>query len=278
MEENSVNKSVVIFLLSICVISLCLGIFANYRLIVISKENQRIKEQEKEKDKVYGVEEKEKELTDDSIMNVIKRNQVVLKNYTYDQISFKKSRIYEKDQNSNDLVDSQKLIAVLYTLFENDKAYEELDSNKYPNIVPNPEGSTLIINADSVKKLYKDVFGGELDINIKLPDDISNNFYYSNEYDVYVINGGFGGSCNDGSLTYDYKYTNDSSNIYVYSAHAYYKNCPYEVYKDFDKNEKYEAQDNLELGENNYQDFYKYRITYKKEGNKYFFAKIEKIK
>lgn len=273
MEENSVNKSVVIFLLSICVISLCLGIYANYRLIVITRENKELKE--KEKDKVYGVEEEETELIDEKVLDTIKRRQVVLKNYTSDDISSIKSRIYEKNQNSKDLLEEQKILAVLYTLFNNDKNYEELDRNKYPNIVSNSEASTLIIKMEDVNKLYTEVFGGKLDTNTKISND---SFYYNAEYDVYVINAGFGGACSDGSLTYDYKYTFDSANVYVYSTHAYYKNCPYELYKDFNMTDKYDTVEPIELGENNYQDFYKYRITYKKKGNNYTFAKIEQIK
>ena len=70
----------------------------------------------------------------------------------------------------------------------------------------------------------------------------------------------------------------DSANVYVYSAHVYYKNCPYEVYKDFDKKEKYEAGESLEINESNYQDFYNYKVTYKKDGSNYVFEAIEKIK
>ena len=269
MEENSVNKSVVIFLLSICVISLCMGIYANYRLIVISKENQKIKEQEKKKEKVYGVEDEEKEITDGKVLELISKRQEVLKNYTSDQISNKKARIYEKDQNSKELIGENKLVAVLYTLFEDNSSAVELDTAKYPN--------TLILQPDLVKKLYKETFGEELDSSIKIPEDIKDSFYYSDEYGVYVINSGFGGACLDGSITYDYKYTEDSANVYIYSAHAYYKTCPYEVYKDFDKTEKYETDKIIRISENNYEDFYNYKITYKKDGNNYIFAKIEKI-
>lgn len=276
-EDNGVYKNVVIFLLSICVISLALGIYANYRLIVISKQNEQENKDKNEKIEVIGVEE-ETEINDELVLDAIKRRQIVLKNYTDDQLTFKKSKIYEKDITSKELEEERKLVAVVYTIFENDKNYELLDREKYPNIVPNRDGNTVIIGGDIVKGLYSDVFGGNLDTNISFPETIKEQFYYNQEYDLYVINTGFGGSCVDGTITYDYKYMEDSENVYVYSTYAYYKNCPYEVFKDLNMTEKVEGDNSFELNNDNYESFNKYKITYKKDGNKYIFKNIELIK
>ncbi len=280
MEDNSVNKSVIIFLLSICIISLGLGIYANYRLIKINRDNKVAEKKKKVEDNKNKDNNKdvEKEIKSQELLNMIKDKQVVLKNYTSDDISFKKARIYDNNVDNKSLEEDKKLVAVIYTLFENDKKYEELDKNKYPNITPNAEGSTLIISSTDVKDLYSKTFGGELDVNTSLPEDLKNNFYYNAEYDVYVINAGFGGSCTDSTLTYDYKYTEDFKHVYVYSAMAYQANCPYEIYKENDKQNKYEYDGNeFMLDETNYKDFNQYKITYLKNNENYVFDKIEKI-
>ncbi len=268
MDEHGIYKSVVIFLLTICVISLALGIYANYRLIVINRENH----QEKENDN------KEVEIKDNITIDKIKRNQTVLKNYTGDQFTFVKSRIYEKDMTSKDLDEEKKLVAVIYSLYNEFDSFVELDSSKYPNITPNEEGATKIIEAKEVKELYENVFNGKLDVNTEFPEDVKNNFYYNSEYDIYVVNAGFGGTCGDGTLTYDYKYTEDKNNVYVYSSFAYVKNCPYEVYKDLEMKDKYEAEESFELNNDNYKDFNKYKITYKKDKSNYIFDSIKVLK
>ena len=93
-----------------------------------------------------------------------------------------------------------------------------------------------------------------------------------------VVNAGFGGTCGDGTLTYDYKYTEDKNNVYVYSSFAYVKNCPYEVYKDLEMKDKYEAEESFELNNDNYKDFNKYKITYKKDKSNYIFDSIKVLK
>ena len=161
MDESGVNRSVVIFLLTICVISLGLGIFANYRLIKINRDNNKQVEKKKEekKKKDNNVITKNEDNTKELIMD----KQIVLNNYTSSQYLFKDSQIYEKDSTNEELDSSKKLVAVLYTLSFDKRVFESINEELYPNIKLSGEGTTSVIPAIKVKELYNDVFGEELD-------------------------------------------------------------------------------------------------------------------
>jgi len=277
MDESGVNRSVVIFLLTICVISLGLGIFANYRLIKINRDNNKQVEKKKEekKKKDNNVITKNEDNTKELIMD----KQIVLNNYTSSQYLFKDSQIYEKDSTNEELDSSKKLVAVLYTLSFDKRVFESINEELYPNIKLSGEGTTSVIPAIKVKELYNDVFGEELDTSISLPETVAKNFSYNSEYDVYVEYGGFGGTCSNSTLTYDYDYKKEDNKYYVYTAVAYEYECPYSIYKNPNKQDQYEYDgDSFELNDKNYKDFNQYKITYVDNNGNYVFEKIEKIK
>lgn len=281
------NTKPIIFVSIICLISIVACIWSNYRLIKLSKEreNEKVEEkvkpknEEKKKEEEKPVVEEEKDITDEAKLNMLKSKQSVLKNYTSDQIISIKSRIYERDLTSKDLIEERKLISVLYSLY-NDKKYEELDKTKYPNINQESDGPIYIISLDSVKELYSGLYGGNIDTSITFPSGVKEHFAFNSEYNVYVVSTGFGGTCMDHSQTYDYAFKEDSNNLYVYSSFAYESNCPREVYKDLEKTEKYSttADESFTLDESNYEQFHHFKITYTKKGDNYIFDKIEKIK
>jgi hypothetical protein len=274
-----------IFVSIICILSIAACIWSNYRLAKLSKQN---KEDTKVEEKVEPKKEEEKEepvieeteITDETKIEVLKNKQIVLNNYTSDQIIFKRSNIYERNLNSIDLIEERKLVSVIYTLYE-DKKYEELDKNKYPNIEANKDGATFIISTDLVKELYTNVYGGNLDISTTFPEGIKDSFYYNQEYNVYVVNAGFGGTCGEYTKSYDYDYKEDPTHLYVYSTFAYYE-CiggNNTIYKDFMKTENYSTSDSdFVLNDSNYEQFHHYKITYLKKGDNYIFDKIEIIK
>lgn len=271
------NTKPIILVTMICLLSLAGCIYSNYRLKRIVAENKsktELKEKQKSKEKTSNEEEK---LTDTELINTIKSKQIILNNYTNSDIVNKKSYIYEKNITNKELDESKKLVAIIYTLFEEEK-YTLLDSSKYPNIEQNPDGTTNIIEENVVKELYKNTFGTDLNVNTPFPETIKESFYYNDEYKVYVINGGFGGACSEGTKTYDYDYKEDNNNIYVYTSVAFYKGCPQEIFKDIEFKEQYSTtEESFDLNEKNYNEFYKYKITYKKNNNNYIFEKIEKI-
>ena len=271
-----------IFVSLICILSIVACIWSNYRLVKLSKQN---KEEPKVEEKVKPKKEEKEEpvieeikITDETKLELLKNKQKVLMNYTSSDIVGIISNIYERDLTSEDLIEERKLVSVIYTLFKDEK-YEALDKNKYPNIEVNPDGATDIISVDSAKELYTDVYGGNLDISTTFPENIKKSFYYNQEYNVYVVNAGFGGACMDGTRNYDYDYKEDPTHLYVYSSFAYLDNCPFEVYKDINKTEKFSVTGtDFVLDGSNYEQFHQFKITYLKKGDNYIFDKIEKIK
>ena len=276
------NTKPIILVTMICLLSLAGCIYSNHRLKRIVEENKsktELKEEQKSSKKISNekISNEEKKLTDTVIISIIKSKQKILNNYTDSDIVNKKSFIYEKNITNKELDETKKLVAIIYTIFEEEK-YTQLDSSKYPNIEQNPDGATNIIEENVAKESYRNTFGTDLNVATPFPDAIKNNFYYNDEYKVYVINGGFGGACSEGTKTYDYDYKEDDNNIYVYTSVAYYKGCPQEVFKDIEFKEQYPiTEEPFDLNEKNYNEFYQYRIAYKKNNNNYIFEKIEKI-
>lgn len=271
----------------VCIISIAACIWSNYRLIMISKQNKdnKIEEkvkptEEKKEKKEEPVKEEEVNITDETKLALIKKKQSILRNYTSDPIAYIKSRIYERNLTSQELIEERKLTSIIYSLFLEGK-YEKLDQTKYPNIKPGKDGATELMTADSVKALYKDMYGNNLDTSTTFPEEIKESFYYSPEYNVYVINAGFGGACGERTTTFDYAFKEDSNHAYVYSSFAYIE-CRTSntfIYKDFMKNETYSADGaSFELNSTNYEQFHQFKITYAKKGDNYIFDKIEEIK
>lgn len=202
----------------------------------------------------------------------------VLEYYSNEHIIGHLSHIYEKDATVLELDPSMKLISVLYYASFGDGYYsfEEIDKDKYPN-VPEPkyeEQNVRIITSAKVKRLYKAVYGEELDVKTPIIEEAKSFLNYNEEYDIYVMYGGLGGACIPNTPTYLSSSDFQDEYIYLYSSFALATSEG--IFKDFEKKEKYSDQTcSITINEDNYEDFHQYKITLNKD---YTFSKIEKIK
>ena len=224
-EKKTVNKSVVILLLVICALSLAAGVYANYRIIVLSNDNKETKEQEKVKDKEEATKEgNEEEVTDQEIINKIDSIKKVIEykrenlNYTAFLTS---TDLYKNKYTSKDFSTSDKLYMVLHSLIS-DKKYENIEVNdeeeavnrKYPDGIYNgcaPYTTYTLIDENDVLEEYKRVFN-------EVPNDMvfeSNLFKYDENEKKYFYSGACGTAQ---TITIENnKYSMDDNHYYVYT-------------------------------------------------------------
>ena len=132
----------------------------------------------------------------------------------------------------------------------------------------------------AVEKEYYDLFGEQLDTSIEYSGSCSKAYYDENRnlfiQKKYGCDKGWGWYVNG----YRYKYTEDKNNAYIYVATAVYSGIgKVDVISDSDTNKVYKTieSDSFTIDESNYDSFAKYKVTFKKDGNNYFFKSVEKI-
>ncbi len=280
MEEKS-NRNIVIILLCVCVLSLLMGIFANYRLIVINKENQKQKEQVKSNKKEKVIEKK-----DNQEDNNKKRADLIISvlNYQNSPAGSIYPNYYEKQMSIDGFSDGEKMTFIIFNLFkdgrfEDQSYYVDSDeaSVRYPNAYNNgcvPEDIYTVLKYDEFEKSYENVFGAKPDVK-QFDNEI---FKYVEEYNLFFSRG-MCGTSSSGFESYTYKYDEDSEYYYAYVTVLYtYLDG---VYKDSENKEfvkKYSDYKELEeMVKNNNGELYNYRFVFDKKGDTFYFNRVERV-
>lgn len=154
------------------------------------------------------------------------------------------------------------------------------DFNELAELSTPVEGKATLIKNSDTKELFKEVYGKEPQ-NTKVWDDAPEFFYNEKNDGYYVIISG-GGTCPTDLVTYNYKYTEEEKNAYVYIVTAY-NDCNKELYKDLDRETKISDLDENTIVDSEYMKnvmdkLNKYRIVFKKVENNYVFEKVEEVK
>ncbi len=264
---------------------------------------QTVTEQEsKEEDKKEEQQTGEKEITETAKINTLNEKVKALSNYKADLVSPAPELF--KNISNKDMTDGEKLQTVLMYLDTAGKFTFGVPS-KYPNLTgeiikkdwditsteeavelyldEDEEEGYHLIKASEVNEFYKKLFGSEPSTTV-----VTNtypNYYYEKAYDIYLRVARGGGTCGTEFASYNYKYTEDENNAYVYTTVAY-SSCETDVCKDKDlKHEvaEFETDEDDTIIEEFDEKFVKkimdkldkYRVVFKKDGSNYIFDKVE---
>lgn len=154
------------------------------------------------------------------------------------------------------------------------------------------------ISAEKVNKYSMELFGHELTNPKEEIGRCPVLYYDANQQIYYRPDPACGGASIESVQSYEYKFTTNKDEAYVYVSFAYiepsYDNSTYNVYKDIKCSDelignctltnKYEVtlptnKDYFTIDKTNYQDFSQYKFIFKKDqNNNYYFVKTEQIK
>ena len=134
---------------------------------------------------------------------------------------------------------------------------------------------------DTVNKEYFDLFGINIDKNETFQGSCATTKYNADRDSFIIRKNGCDAGWGWFVRNYNYKYTEDNNNAYIYTAIAVYSGIEeVTILTDEDLKKEYttvKSTEDFTLDETNYQKFAKYKITFKKDENDYHFVKIEKI-
>ena len=137
------------------------------------------------------------------------------------------------------------------------------------------------LSLSAIENEYYNLFGEKIDISKEFEGSCA-KAYYDKEQNIFIqkkygCDAGWGWFVNG----YRYKYTEDNNNAYIYAAVAVHSGIEkIDILSDPDTKTVYktiEGSDSFEIDESNYESFAKYKITFKKVGNDYFYKSVEKI-
>lgn len=138
------------------------------------------------------------------------------------------------------------------------------------------------LSLDYVKKEYYDLFGEELDTSVEYPGSCAKS-YYDKDKNLFIqkkygCDAGWGWNASG----YRYKYTEDNNNAYIYVAVAVHSGIEkIDILTDNDTKKVYKTiegnTDSFTIDASNYDSFAKYRVTFKKVGNDYYYKGVQKI-
>ncbi len=253
------------------------------------------KEEAKEEQQVE--EPTEKEITDQEVISSLDKKIEIIN--LYGKSIYGRSDDVYTNRSNKAYDEDAKLYTILFYLYNN-KQFIQDSIEKYPDYYEGLKeednvtdevfddqpyfdaltDTATVIKNDDVKKLFKDVYGNE-PTTTKVWDDAPEFFYNEKNDGYYVIIMG-GGTCPTNLVTYNYKYTEDDNNAYVYIATAY-NDCNKELYKDLDRETKISDLDentkvDSEYMKNVMDKLNKYRIVFKKDNGNYYFEKVEEVK
>lgn len=133
----------------------------------------------------------------------------------------------------------------------------------------------------TIEKEYYNLFGEKIDTSIEFEGSCA-KAYYDKDQNIFIqkkygCDAGWGWFVKG----YRYKYTEDNNNAYIYAAVAVHSGIEkIDILSDPDAKTVYktlEDNESFTIDESNYESFAKYKITFKKVGNDYFFKSVEKI-
>lgn len=195
--------------------------------------------------------------------------------------------IYQKNTTTKDLTDSQKLSSILFYIYKNTEEFNEITIDEFKEVYSElytGEGDDIYefyqVKEQIILDKYKAVYGSTPS-NYKI-DSNCPEFRYSDKFKKFYGAsrcGGYGGSK---ILTYNYKFTESDDKAYVYTSVALqvFENETPVIFTDYNKTKEYKRGDaalDVEINSTNYQEFSKYKITFTKSDNNYYFESVEKL-
>ena len=138
------------------------------------------------------------------------------------------------------------------------------------------------LSLNAVDQEYYNLFGEKIDTSIEYQGVCSKAFYDKNS-NLFIIkkygcDAGWGWNVEG----YRYKYTEDKNNAYIYVATAVHSGIEsVRILSDNDTEKVYKTNDGsskqFKLDESNYESFAKYKVTFKKDGQNYYYVGVQKI-
>lgn len=237
---------------------------------------------------------KEETITDTSLINDLeKKTKLLYKTGGYSMPTDDANLLFTSIDTKEPITDSSKLLSIItnYKVYDENIVKELITDEQISTYFPSLVGSGKDLATDyqiseqSLNNIYKDLYNTDIP-NPQVELDGCPNIRYDEQNHKYLIVARCGGVSFDKLLTYNYKYTKDDNNAYVYVSTGYSKEDPatqaLTIYSDASATNDYKQETEhsiFTMDNSNYQDFTKYKLTfsYNKETDNYYFTKIEKI-
>ena len=282
------------FLEFLIIVFLCLYIANDKGYIHIAFLDNLIPAKEvKEEPKQEEKEEKEKE-PEETVVTDNKINlEYVNKAYYVSNIGVNFdnliSPIFLKDTTINDISSTDKLKTIETAIHTIDKGYKVVESDEefkavFPNKDISKKTKVFYVEATVLEEKYKQLFGEGL-----TRENLENTcpvFIYNDTYKKYYMDTDCMTKSNGLSVDYFvYKVTSIADEYNVYMSIDTYKSNgdgTVSLYKDAEQKNLYKTYSdadfkNFKLSVENYKEFDRYKITFKKNGDNYLFDKIVKV-
>lgn len=272
------------FVLMICSLLLVLvGFYCGYKCCEVLTEEKIAKQEKmrKREEKKAAEIQDETDITNQDVIAKLKDSISIIDNIG---LNNSKTVYHYQDKILNSTLDkTDKINSLIYKL-KNDKLDVATDDiiNKYLEVSKIDNKDSLefyMIDANNFNDLYKKVYGESLSSydslsNVYLDKD-TNKLLLVADKNVVINN----------IESYDYRFSEDSNNIYVYRVVGLKKqdgnNCDY--YYDIEGNNKYNSipcdSQTIQpiINKDNYDKFTKYKITFTKNNGNYVFYSSEKL-
>ena len=249
------------------------------------------RDEERYEEKINNDEEEKKEISneklveDEEIIEKLDKKKEIIINSTQRELLY---NFFKKDVSVKEISKDDKLkLALSLVTKKNDEKYTK---EEILEKISDKEKDTLLdyngeyIDVEDLEKEYYE-FWGENIKNHKT-QQLSFRYVYIKDLNIYLLIPNSGESLVlDKVLSYDYTVTEDDYNYYLYTAFGVISPVG-NVYNDlstyYSEDNKdltpFDKNDNYEIDKDNYEEFSKYKITFKKAPkNKMFFSKIERV-
>lgn len=293
--QRKKKKSGLIFLIIIlCLIS---GIIGYKMDDIISFVNSKIEKKEDSKNENKPTETPqvtETDITDSALINDLssKVNMLsALGNYTYPMTD---DTIFFTSANDNKtFTDNDKLLSIIvyYNYYDVNIKKEAIPESVFKTSFPEMSYETDNVEEDyqldglTINNIYKALYNVDIP-NKNVSIDGCPTIKYDATNNKYLVISRCGGVNTNKILKYNYKYTKDDNNAYVYVSVGYKKSYENDydetIYSDLKATKLYKQNkedQNFLIDSKNYKDFEQYKVsfTFAKDTNNYYFNKIEKV-
>ncbi len=313
-EVKKNNYSLIIIIALVFLLGLGTGYLLTKKESLIKKEDSKIekkeevneykKELEKDEEESSTVEEKKEEtnpnekiITDSYAIKSLDKKLEILNGYQADWVS-PAPGLYRNIKNK-DMKDGEKIYMILLYNDKNEK-FTKATTNSFNNLtgenitgwdgtdnitelyINDDDGMYHFMDKSKVEQEYKELFGN-LPNTTKVINGYPTYYYEPNAKAYFQIARG-GGTCGTYFYQYNYKFTEDESNAYIYTTVAYYS-CDVEIFNDKKLKQsvgKVDIDENDTKIEKNYakefkDELDKYRVIFKKDRDNYIFDRVEKL-
>lgn len=286
-EEVTHNGFLVLFFIvaTIVIGALCFiagMVYSSYLNRDEERYEEKINDDEEEKKEISN----EKLVEDEEIIEKLDKKKEIIINSTQRELLY---NFFKKDISAKKIPKDDKLkLALSLVTKKNDEKYTKEELSKK---MSKKEKETLIdyggeyIDVEELENVYYDFWGEKVPEHKTQQLDV--RYVYIKDLNIYLVINNAGDSVIvDVVESYDYTVTEDDYNYYLYTAFGVISPAG-NVYNDlstyYSSEDKKEyttvgEDENFEINDTNYEEFSKYRITFKKAPKgKMFFSKIERV-